>query len=165
VVVNNAGVFEKAALLDLTVEQWDRMQTVNARSVLVVTQVAARAMIDAGTGGTFVNLASMAAVKAAADEAHYAASKAAVVALTRATALELGPHGITANAIAPGYVLTEMGADTRTPEQVEGWSALSPLGRCATPDDVAGVALFLASADAAYLTGQTVNVTGGMVMH
>lgn len=165
VVVNNAGIFEKVPLLDLAVEQWDRMLAVNARSMLVTTQVAAGSMIAAGTGGTFVNMASMAVKKPAADQAHYAASKAAVVALTQATALELGPHGITANAVCPGYVLTEMGADTRTAEQVADWSALSPLGRCASPDDVAGVAVFLASSDAAYLTGQTVNVTGGMVMH
>ena len=165
VLVNNAGIFELKGLLDLTVEDWDRLQDVNARSMLVTTQVAARAMIAAGTGGRIVNLASMAAKRPAADQAHYAASKAAVVALTQATALELGTHGITANAICPGYVLTDMGGDTRTAEQVAGWSAMSPLGRCAEPDDVAGVAVFLASPDAAYLTGQALNVTGGMVMH
>ena len=160
-----AGIFELKGLLDLTVEDWDRLQDVNARSMLVTTQVAARAMIAAGTGGRIVNLASMAAKRPAADQAHYAASKAAVVALTQATALELGTHGITANAICPGYVLTDMGGDTRSAEQVAGWSAMSPLGRCAEPDDVAGVAVFLASPDAAYLTGQALNVTGGMVMH
>lgn len=165
VLVNNAGVFQRRPLLEITVAEWDRLHAVNARSMLVTTQVAATAMIAAGRGGTIVNLASMAAKRPAADQAHYAASKAAVVALTQATALELGPHGITANAICPGYVLTDMGAETRTPEQVAAWSALSPLGRCAGVDDVARVALFLASSDAAYLTGQTVNVTGGMIMH
>ena len=96
---------------------------------------------------------------------HYAASKAAVVALTQAAAVELGPHAITVNAICPGYVLTEMGAATRTPEMVAAWSATSPLGRCAEPADVARMALFLASDDAAYCTGQAFNVTGGMIMH
>jgi 3-oxoacyl-[acyl-carrier protein] reductase len=110
-------------------------------------------------------MASMGAKRAGAHQAHYAASKAAVVSLTQAAAIELGPHGITVNAICPGYVLTEMGAATRTPEMVAGWSATSPLGRCAEPADVAGMALFLASDDAAYCTGQAFNVTGGMMMH
>ena len=77
----------------------------------------------------------------------------------------LGCHGITANCLCPGYVLTEMGADTRTTEDVELWSSYSPLGRLGDPADVSAVAAFLASPDAAYLTGQAVNVTGGMVMH
>ena len=122
-------------------------------------------MIAAGRGGRIVNLASMGAKRAAAEQAHYAASKAAVVSLTQAAAIELGQHGITVNAICPGYVLTEMGAATRTPEMVAAWSATSPLGRCAEPADVAAMALFLASDDAAYCTGQAFNVTGGMMMH
>ena len=163
--VNNAGIFQLKGLLDLSVEEWDRMQIVNARSMFVTTQVAARAMIAGGRGGSIVNVASMAAKQPAPDQAHYAASKAAVVALTQAAALELGPAGIRVNAVCPGYVLTAMGADTRTPEMVAGWSARSPLGRCAEPADVARVVTFLASDDASYLTGQSVNVTGGMVMH
>ena len=98
-------------------------------------------------------------------EGHYAASKAAVVALTRAAALEWGEHGIRANSICPGYILTEMGAATRTDEQIAEWTSYSPLGRLGVPDDVASLALFLASAEASYLTGQALNVTGGMVMH
>ncbi len=163
--VNNAGILRITPLLDITVEEWDLVLDVNARSMLVTTQVAARAMIAAGTGGRIVNIASMAAKQPAAGQAHYAASKAAVVALTQAAAVELGPHGITVNAICPGYVLTEMGAATRTPEMVAAWSATSPLGRCAEPADVARMALFLASDDAAYCTGQAFNVTGGMIMH
>ena len=163
--VNNAGVLHITPLLDISVDEWDRTLAVNARAVLVTMQVVARAMIDAGRGGTIVNMASMGAKKAGAGQAHYAASKAAVVSLTQAAALELGPHGITVNAICPGYVLTEMGAATRTPEMVAAWSAMSPLGRCAEPADVARMALFLASSDAAYCTGQAFNVTGGMVMH
>jgi 3-oxoacyl-[acyl-carrier protein] reductase len=98
-------------------------------------------------------------------QAHYAASKAAVIALTRVAAMELGADGITVNCICPGYVATDMGATDRTPEQVAAWAALSPLGRIGTPDDVARMAVFLASDDAAYCTGQAFNVTGGMVMH
>jgi 3-oxoacyl-[acyl-carrier protein] reductase len=121
-------------------------------------------MLEQASGGCIVNLASMVVHRNGCDEGVYAASKAAVVALTRAAAAEWGPAGIRVNAIAPGYVLTGMGADTRNPDDVAAWTALSPLGRLGTPDDVAGVALFLASPDGAYLTGQTLGVTGGMVM-
>ncbi|BDZ48427.1 hypothetical protein GCM10025867_06680 [Frondihabitans sucicola] len=132
--------------------------------MLTTMQAAARTMIAAGGGGKIINLASMAAKKGGAGEGAYPASKAAVVALTRVAALEWGEHGINVNCLCPGYVLTEMGAATRTDEMVASWSALSPLGRCASPADVAGVALFLATPDADYLTGQAINVTGGMVM-
>jgi 3-oxoacyl-[acyl-carrier protein] reductase len=144
VLVNNAGILRITPLLDISVEEWDLVLDVNGR---------------------IVNMASMAAKRAAGAQAHYAASKAAVVALTQSAAVELGPHGITVNAICPGYVLTDMGAETRTPEMVAAWSATSPLGRCAEPADVAKMALFLASSDSAYCTGQAFNVSGGMVSH
>jgi len=165
VVVNSAGIFKLLPLLDITVQDWNTMFSINARAMLTTMQVAARRMIADGTRGKFINIASMAAKKGGAMEAHYAASKAAVVALTRAAAQEWGPHGITANSLCPGYILTDMGAATRTEADVALWSSYSPLGRLGEPSDVAGVAAFLASADADYLTGQAINVTGGMVMH
>ncbi len=165
VLVNSVGILRHLPLLAVTPADWDEMFRINARSVLITMQVAARSMIAAGAGGTIVNIASMAAKKGGAGEGHYAASKSAVVTLTRVAALEWGEHGITVNALCPGYVLTEMGAATRTERDVETWSSYSPLGRLGTPEDVAGLAAFLASADGAYLTGQAFNVTGGMVMH
>lgn len=165
VLVNSAGILQSKPLLDITMEDWNRMFAINARAMLTTMQVSARVMVAAGAGGRIVNLASMAAKKGGANEAHYAASKAAVVALTRAAALEWGCHGIRVNAICPGYILTDMGAATRTAADVAAWTATSPLGRLGRPDDVAGVAVFLASSDADYLTGQAINVTGGMVMH
>ncbi|WP_158866276.1 SDR family NAD(P)-dependent oxidoreductase [Leifsonia sp. AG29] len=165
ILVNNAGILRFSPLLEIPVEDWDLMFAINTRPMLVTTQVAARRMIRDGGAGTIINLASMAGKAGGAGQAHYAASKAAVIALTRVTALELGCHGITANCLCPGYVLTEMGADTRTSEDMELWSSYSPLGRLGEPDDVSAVAAFLASPDAAYLTGQAFNVTGGMVMH
>ncbi len=165
VLVNSAGIFQLIPLLDITVEDWNRMFAINARAMLTTMQTATRHWLAAGHGGKIVNLASMAAKKGGANEAHYAASKSAVVALTRAAALEWGCHGITANALCPGYILTEMGAATRTDADIELWSSWSPLGRLGEPSDVAGVALFLASSDSDYLTGQAINVTGGMVMH
>ena len=165
ILVNNAGILRFSPLLDITIDDWDLTFDINVRAMLVTTQVAARSMIAAGTPGKIVNMASMGGKLGAPNQAHYAASKSAVIAFTRVTAMEFGPFGINANCICPGYVLTEMGAATRTPEMVAGWSATSPLGRCAEPADVAGMALFLASDDAAYCTGQAFNVTGGMMMH
>ncbi|MCS5715364.1 SDR family oxidoreductase [Herbiconiux sp. CPCC 205716] len=170
VLVNNAGILRFSPLLDISVAEWETTFAINTTAMLVTTQVAAKAMIagpdPAGhRRGTIINLASMAGKTGGAGQGHYAASKAAVIALTRVTALELGPSGITANCLCPGYVLTEMGAATRTEEDVALWSTYSPLGRLADPADVAGVATFLASDDAAYMTGQALNVTGGMIMH
>lgn len=160
-VVNNAGVFDKTPLLDIDLERWDRVQVVNTRSMVAVMQAAVPAMIDAG-GGRIVNMASMAAKLGCAGESAYAASKAAVVAVSRIAAAEFGPHGITVNSICPGYVLTDMGADTRTGEQVAAWSAMSPLGRLGDIDDIASLVAHLASDGAGYMTGQSLNVTGGM---
>lgn len=164
VLVNSAGVFRLVPLLDLDVDEWDRVMDINARGTLIAMQAVAPAMIAQGHG-RIVNIASMAAKTGGGNEGHYAASKAAVVALTRAAAMEWGCQGITANAVCPGYVLTEMGAATRTPEQIAAWSARSPLGRLGTPDDVAALVAHLASPDASYITGQALNVTGGMIMH
>lgn len=165
VLINNGGILKFSPLLDISVAEWNDMFAVNTTSMLVTTQVAARAMIGAGAGGKIINMSSMAAKSGGAGQAHYAASKAAVSTLTRCSALELGSHGITVNCLCPGFVLTDMGAATRTEADVLTWSALSPLGRLADPEDVAGVALFLAGADGDYLTGQAINVTGGMIMH
>lgn len=165
VLVNSAGILRFAPLLEITVADWNETFSINARAMLTTMQVSARRMIADGTRGTIINLASMAAKKGGAGEGHYAASKAAVVALTRVAALEWGVHGITVNALCPGYVLTEMGAATRSDDDVARWSSQSPLGRLGVPADVAGVAAFLASPDAEYMTGQAINVTGGMVMH
>ncbi len=164
VLVNNAGVFRITPLLDISAEEWDWVFSINVRAMLVTTQIAARSMIERG-GGKIVNMASMGAKVGAAGQAHYAASKAAVISLTQVSAAELGPHGVNVNSVCPGYVLTEMGAATRTSEQVAQWSAQSPLGRLAETSDVAAMALFLASGDADYCTGQALNVTGGMIMH
>ncbi|CAN5277968.1 SDR family oxidoreductase [soil metagenome] len=165
VLVNSAGILRFGALLDVTVESWDEVFAINTRAMLSTMQVAARSMIAAGNGGRIINLASMAAKKGGAGEGAYAASKSAVVALTRVAALEWGCHQINVNAICPGYVLTDMGASTRTEQDIRTWSSYSPLGRLGEPEDVAATASFLASPDASYLTGQTINVTGGMVMH
>lgn len=164
VLVNCAGIFQSVPLLEITVDDWDRILDVNARGTLLMMQIVAPVMITSGRG-VIVNIASMAAKHGGGGEAHYAASKAAVLALTRAGAQEWGAHGITVNAICPGYVLTDMGSDTRSEADVVAWTAKSPLGRLGCPDDIAGVAQFLSSPAGSYLTGQAINVTGGMIMH
>ena len=164
VLVNNAGILRFASILDTTVEEWDQMFEINARSMLLTTQAVVPHMIGQG-GGKIVNMASMGAKLGSPNQAHYCASKAAVVSFTRVCAMEFGVHNINVNCICPGYVLTEMGAATRTAEMVASWAAKSPLGRLAEPSDVAHTALFLASGDSDYCTGQAINVSGGMVMH
>jgi NAD(P)-dependent dehydrogenase (short-subunit alcohol dehydrogenase family) len=164
VLVNNAGIFAKVPLLELRVDQWDEMFAVNLRPMLLTIQAVAAGMVAAGVG-RIVNMASMAAKVGTPGEAHYAATKAGVVALTRVAAMELGPAGITVNAVCPGYVLTDMGATTRSDEQVAAWCAKTPLGRLQTVEEVAAVVCWLASAEASSCTGQAINVTGGMVMH
>ena len=164
ILVNNAGILLMAPLLEITPDDWDRTFAVNVRAMLCTVQAAVPYLREAG-GGKIVNMASMGGKLGSPGQAHYASSKAAVIELTRVAAMELGPLGITVNCICPGYVLTEMGAATRTPEMVAAWSAKSPLGRLASPEDVAAMALFLASSDGDYCTGQAMNVTGGMIMH
>ncbi len=162
--VNNAGVFRKTPLADIVPAEWDEVLAVNARGPLLTLQAAATALIASGRGAV-VNIASMAAKLGTPGEAHYAASKAALVALTRIAAMELGPSGVTVNAVCPGYVLTDMGAATRTAAEIEAWTRQSPLGRLTTAAEVAAAVAWLASADARGCTGQALNVTSGMVFH
>ena len=164
ILVNNAGILKMAPLLEIDPADWDFTFAVNVRAMLVTIQLAAKAMIPNGRGA-IINMASMGGKVGGPNQAHYAASKAAVISLTQVAAKELGAYGITVNCICPGYVLTEMGAATRTEAMVQEWSAKSPLGRLAEPSDVANMAVFLASDEASYCTGQAMNVTGGMVMH
>jgi 3-oxoacyl-[acyl-carrier protein] reductase len=169
VLVNNAGVMRFSALLDMEPVELGEAFDMGTRAMLVTTQVAARAMIafrapSDDCAGKIINVAGMGGT-GPGGQTHYAAAKAAVMALTRAAAQELGAHGITVNCLCPGYVVGEMGAAGRAPGLVDSWSALSPLGRLAEPHDIARAALFLASSDSDYLTGDALNVSGGMVLH
>lgn len=160
--VNNAGRFDRTPLLEIDLARWDHIQAVNTRSMVATMQAVVPGMIERGAGGRIVNMSSMAAKLGTPGEAAYAASKAAVVALSRIAAMELGPHAITVNSICPGYVLTDLGAGTRSADDVATWQAMSPLGRVAEVGDVAALVCHLASDDAGYVTGEALNVTGGM---
>jgi NAD(P)-dependent dehydrogenase (short-subunit alcohol dehydrogenase family) len=161
ILVNNAGVFHGAGLLDLSEEEFDRVTAINVKSVLFATQAAARHMIARG-GGVIINLASLAAALAAPTAIAYCTTKAAVMQLTNAAAIALAPHGVRVNAIGPGTIDSEMAQSAYLNEEVRrAIQARTPMGRMGRAEEVAGVALFLASDDSAYVTGKTIFVDGG----
>jgi NAD(P)-dependent dehydrogenase (short-subunit alcohol dehydrogenase family) len=160
--VNNAAIQPVAALLDLRAEDVAELLRVNVAGVVALTRAAASAMIEGGSGGAVVNVASIEGLAPAAGHSHYAASKAAVVMHARAAALELGPHGIRVNAVAPGLI-DRAGLAEAWPQGVERWRNACPLERLGTPDDVADAVLFLLSDAARWITGSTLVVDGGML--
>ena len=174
VIVNNAGVTRYAYVMDLTEADWDRIHRVNAKGVFFCMQRAAKQMIDQKTGGRIINMASISGRGySGASNVAYAASKGAVIGMTMLAAHQLGPHNINVNAICPGVTRTELGqrnAATRaasrglTIEQMQAeQEAVIPIRRANTPDDIAAMAVFLASPGARNITGQAYNVDGGLV--
>src|SRR5262245_2131720 len=163
VLVNNAGMYPRVAFLDMRESDWDFVLDINLKGGFFCAQAAARAMIAAGRPGSIINLASQ-AIRGAVRGVHYSASKGGVVAMTRAMALELAPHRIRVNAIAPGLTDTAQPRYGNTEEELEAMGRAVPLGRMAQPDDIASVAVFLASDAARFMTGQTVHVNGGSYM-
>jgi glucose 1-dehydrogenase len=162
ILVNNAGITHAAPLLEVTEADFDRVMAVNVKSMLFATQAAARVMIPRG-GGAIVNLSSINAVLAIPHQVSYCVSKGAVRQLTNVCAQALAPQGIRVNAVGPGTVLTEMAREAMalTPGAEEMILARTPLGRAAEPGEIAAVVAFLASDDAAYMTGQTLYPDGG----
>ena len=163
VLVNNAGVYPRVPFLEMRETDWDLVLDVNLKGGFFCAQAAARAMVAAGRRGSIINMASQ-AIRGAVRGVHYSASKGGVVAMTRATALELAPHGIRVNAIAPGLTDTAQPRYGNNEEELAAMARAVPLGRMAQPDDIAAVAVFLASDDARHVTGQTVHVNGGSYM-
>lgn len=162
--VNLVGGGKPARVADITSSEWDQMFAFNTKSCFLCSREAAKYMALSG-GGRIINVASLAGqTSSVLQGAHYSAAKAAVIGLTRHMARELGPLGIHVNAIAPGMTSTERIVKQMTPEKLEALIARIPLRRLATPEDQAGVILFLASSLANYVTGVTIDVSGGILL-
>ena len=160
--VNNAGILKLASIEELTPEIWDTTFAVNTRGVFQMTQALIPHMRERRYG-RIVNIASLAARTGGPGQSHYAASKSAVVGFTRDSSMELGQHGITDNAVCPGIIQTEMGMNNlRDPERVAYFEKVTDLHRLGNPEDVVGPVAFFASDDAAFVTGQALNVDGGI---
>lgn len=162
VVVNNAGITRDGLVMRLSDEDWNSVLSVNLSGTFFVTRAAVRRLMKSKRG-RLINIASVVGLMGNAGQANYAASKGGILAFTKAVARELAPRGVTANAVAPGFIQTDMTA--ALPEKaVAELSSRIPLGRLGDVADIAGVVAFLASAEAGYVTGQVITVDGGMVM-
>jgi NAD(P)-dependent dehydrogenase (short-subunit alcohol dehydrogenase family) len=164
ILVNNAGVFPRVPFLALTETDWDVVMDVNLKGTFFCAQAAARAMVAAGRPGEIINLASQSVTGVSPHSTHYSASKGGVVSLTRAMALELAPHSIRVNAIAPGLTNTAQPRYGHSEDELREMASLIPLGRMGQPEDIAALAVFLASEKSAFMTGQTVHANGGTYM-
>lgn len=161
VLINNAGVFPRVPFLEMTERDWDYVLGVNLKGACFCAQTAAQAMVAAGRPGSIVNLTSGAAFRSSPRGVHYVASKGGVVSMTRALALELAPYRIRVNAIAPGLTDTAQPRYGMSEAELAAAARAVPLGRMALPQEIARAAVFLASDDAGFVTGQTLHVNGG----
>jgi len=161
VLVNNAGITKDGLLMRMSEEDFDSVMSINMKSVFNMTKAVLRPMLKA-RAGSIINMSSVVGVKGNAGQANYSASKAAINGFTKSTALELGSRNIRCNSIAPGFIETEM-TEALGEETVKEWREQIPLKRGGTPEDIANTTLFLASDLSAYVTGQVINVCGGML--
>jgi 3-oxoacyl-[acyl-carrier protein] reductase len=161
VLINNAGITKDNLLMRMSEEDFDKVIDINLKSVFNMTKAVQKIMLK-NRKGSIVNMSSVVGVKGNAGQANYAASKAGMNGFTKSIALELGSRNIRCNAIAPGFIETEMTAKLNE-DVVKGWRDAIPLKRGGTPEDVANVCVFLASDMSAYVTGQVINVDGGML--
>lgn len=161
IVVNNAGITRDGLLMRMTEDQWDEVLRVNLKSVFNLTKAATKPMMRAKSG-SIINLTSVVGIRGNAGQANYAASKAGIIGFTKSVALELGSRNIRSNAIAPGFIETEMthGLDEKA---LESWKSSIPLKRGGQPEEVADACVFLASDLSRYITGQVLQVDGGML--
>ncbi|RPH96284.1 3-oxoacyl-[acyl-carrier-protein] reductase [candidate division KSB1 bacterium] len=158
--VNNAGITRDGLMIRMSDDDWDRVLSVNLKGTFVCTRAAVKVMMKARYG-KIVNIASVIGVMGNAGQANYAASKAGIIGLTKTVAKEFGARGVRANAVAPGFIQTEM-TDKLAPETREAYLKAIPLNYLGTPQDVARICAFLVSADSDYITGQVIVADGGM---
>lgn len=162
ILINNAGITRDNLLLRMSEEEWDQVLTVNLKGAFNTTKAVARGMMKRRRG-SIVNIASVIGLMGNAGQANYAASKAGLLGLTKSVAREFASRGVRCNAVAPGFIQTEMTAKLN-PEVVEGLKGQIPMGILGQPEDVARVVRFLAGPESGYITGQVIGVDGGMVM-
>lgn len=162
VLINNAGITRDTLLMRMSEEQWDEVINTNLKSAFNLTKAVQRPMLKARSG-SIINMSSVVGVKGNAGQANYAASKAGLIGFTKSVAAELGSRNIRCNAIAPGFIETEM-TEALDQKVVQEWRNGIPLKRGGSPLDVANATVFLASDMSAYVTGQTIHVCGGMLM-
>ena len=165
ILVNNAGIFPRVDFLEMTEAQWDEVLNVNLKGTFFCTQMVVRQLVQRGKPGAVVNVASSAAFRSSPRGAHYVSSKAGIVGFTRATALELARYRIRVNAIAPGTTDTAQPRYGMSEDELQAVGRQVPLGRMAVPDDIANMAVFLASEEAGHITGQTMHVNGGAYLY
>jgi 3-oxoacyl-[acyl-carrier protein] reductase len=162
ILVNNAGIDQRGQLEELSEADWDRLLAVNLKGPFLCAQAAIRQLAP---GGAIVNIASLAGRSSSPLQGcHYSASKAGLLGLTRHLARELGPRHVRVNAVCPGPILTDMLSRSTSTEQMAELTAQVPIGRAGTPEDIAGVIAFLASEDAGYITGASLDANGGIFM-
>ncbi|MBW6500575.1 MAG: 3-oxoacyl-[acyl-carrier-protein] reductase [Bacteroidales bacterium] len=161
ILVNNAGITKDTLLMRMSEEQWDSVIAVNLKSVFNLTKAVMQIMLKQKSG-SIINMSSVVGVSGNAGQSNYSASKAGIIGFTKSVAKELGSRNIRCNAIAPGFIITEM-TEKLPPDIKNEWINKIPLKRGGTPDDVADTALFLASDLSSYITGQTIQVCGGML--
>ena len=161
ILINNAGITKDNLLMRMSEVDFDAVMNINLKSVFNMTKAVQKVMLK-NRKGSIVNMSSVVGVKGNAGQANYAASKAGMIGFTKSIALELGSRNIRCNAIAPGFIETEMTAKLNE-DVVKGWRESIPLKRGGTPEDVANVCVFLSSDMSAYVTGQVINVDGGML--
>lgn len=165
VLVNNAGVLTVSTVEDLPEEAWDKVFDVNAKGTFLVSQAVIPHMKDRRQG-RIIHMASIGGKQGAPGQGHYCSSKAAIIELTRVMAMELGEYDILVNAVCPGIILTEMGRNNlKTQENIDKWSNATALKRLGEPEDVVGPVAFFASEDSGYITGQSLNVCGGIIFY
>ncbi|MCB0504345.1 MAG: 3-oxoacyl-[acyl-carrier-protein] reductase [Cyclobacteriaceae bacterium] len=161
ILINNAGITQDNLLMRMTEEMWDKVINVNLKSVFNTVKASNRTMMKQ-RNGSIINLTSVVGIKGNAGQANYAASKAGIIGFTKSVALELGSRGIRSNAIAPGFIETEM-TDQLDEKTVQSWRDAIPLKRGGQPEDVANLAVFLGSDMSSYISGQVIQVDGGML--
>ena len=163
ILVNNAGITRDTLMMRMKDEDWDAVIDTNLKSQFLTTKAAISPMVRARSG-RIINITSVVGLMGNAGQANYAAAKAGIIGFTKSVAREIGSRSVTVNAVAPGFIDTELTA-VLSEDMREGLKKQIPLGRLGSPEDVAGLVVFLASDQASYITGQTFNCDGGMVMH